>query len=83
MKTYKVTYSGNATRFRNFETEVNANSEREAVEDVSGDYLDENYFPQEDGSIKDCDGNTIAEADDDTIEYDGGCFSAEENDEEE
>ena len=83
MKTYKVTYSGNATRFRNFETEVNANSEREAVEDVYGDYLDENYFPQEDGSIKDCDGNTIAEADDDTIEYDGGCFSAEENDEEE
>lgn len=83
MKTYKVTYSGNSSRFRNFSSEVNANSEREAVEDVYGDYLDQNYFPQEDGSIKDCDGNIIAEADDDTIEYDGGCFSAEEIEDEE
>lgn len=83
MKTYKVTYSGNASRFRNFETEVNANSEREAVESVYGDYLDQNYFPQEDGSIKDCDGNEIATATDDTIDYDGGCFSAEEIEDEE
>ena len=78
MKAYKVTYSGNASRFRNFESEVNANSEREAVEKVYQQVMDENYFPQEDGSIKDCDGNTIAEATDSTIEYDGGCFSAEE-----
>ena len=78
MKQYKVTYSGNATRFKNFEDIVLADTEREAVEDVYGSYLDSNYFPQEDGSIKDCDGNTIAEATDDTIEYDGGCFSAEE-----
>ena len=82
MKAYKVTYSGNSTKFRNFETVVNADSEREAVEDVYGSYLDSNYFPQEDGSIQDCDGNTIAEATDDTIEYDGGCFSAEEIEEE-
>lgn len=82
MKTYKVTYSGNSTKFRNFETIVNADSEREAVEDVYSSYLDSDYFPQEDGSIQDCDGNTIAEANDDTIEYDGGCFSAEEIDEE-
>jgi len=78
MKAYKVTYSGNASRFRNFESEVNANSEREAVEKVYQQVMDENYFPQEDGSIKDCDGNTIAEATDNIIEYDGGCFSAEE-----
>ena len=75
---YKVTYSGNASRFRNFSSEVNADSEREAVEYVFQQVMDENYFPQEDGSIKDCNGNTIAEADDTTIEYDGGCFSAEE-----
>ena len=75
---YKVTYSGNSTRFKNFESEVNANSEREAVEKVYQQVMDENYFPQEDGSVKDCDGNTIAEATDDTIEYDGGYFSAEE-----
>lgn len=77
MKTYKVSYSGNACRFRNFESEVNANSEREAVEKVYQQVMDENYFPQEDGSILDCDGNEVATANDTVIEYDGGCFSAE------
>jgi hypothetical protein len=77
MKTYKVTYSGNASRFRNFEIEVNANSEREAVEGVFQQVMNDNYFPQEDGSILDCDGYEIATANDDAIEHDGGCFSAE------
>jgi hypothetical protein len=77
MKTYKITYSGNASRFRDFEDTANANSAREAVEDVFQKIMDENYFPQEDGSIKDCDGHTIADADDDCIEYDGGYFEAE------
>ena len=81
MKTYNVSYNGNSTRFKGFERTVNAHNEREAVEDVYSDYLDENYFPQEDGSIKDCDGHTVAEFDDDTIEYDGGVFYAEEIDE--
>ena len=78
MKTYKVTYSGNSTRFKTLDTEVRANSEREAVEKAYAYYRDENYFPQEDGSIRDCDGELIATADSNTIEYDGGCFSAEE-----
>jgi len=77
METYKVTYSGNASRFVNFEMSINAISEREAVEDVYRQCLDENYFPQENGSIKDCDGRTVADPDSDSIEYDGGCFSAE------
>jgi len=77
MKTYAVTYSGNSTRFKNFYVEVNANSEREAVENVFSQYMDENYFPQNDGSILDCDGNLLAYADDVVIEYDGGCFMAE------
>lgn len=77
METYKVNYQGNASKFKNFETEVNANSEREAVEKVYQQVMDENYFPQEDGSILDCDGNEIASAIDKMIEYDGGCFSAE------
>ena len=83
MKTYKVTYSGNASRFRNFSSEVNANSEREAVETVFLLLMDEKYFPQEDGSILDCDGHELATATDDTIDYDGGCFYAEEIEEEE
>ena len=74
---YLVTYSGNATRFSNFKSEVNANSEREAVEDVYQKIMDDNYFPQVDGSIKDGSGHTIAEEDDNYIEYDGGSFSAE------
>ena len=83
MKTYRVTYSGNANRFRNFSSEVNANSEREAVEKVFQRVMDENYFPQEDGSILDCDGNELATATDTIIDYDGGYFSAEEIEDEE
>ena len=75
MKTYLVGYDGNSTRFQGRTFEVLAENEREAVEQIYMEYLDDNYFPQEDGSILDCQGNIIAEADDDTIEYDGGCFS--------
>jgi hypothetical protein len=78
METFKVTYSGNASRFKNFEAKVKASSAREATENVYCDFFDENYFPQKDGSIKDCDGHTIAQKDEDCIEYDGGYFSAEE-----
>lgn len=77
MKTYKVTYSGNSTRFRNFESEINASSEREAVENIFQQVLCENYFPQGDGTILDCQGNELATSTDNIIEYDGGCFSAE------
>jgi hypothetical protein len=78
MKIFKVIYTGNSTRFKNFATDVPANSEREAVEKLYAERLDENYFPQEDGSIRDCDGELIATAHTNTIEYDGGCFSASE-----
>lgn len=78
MKTYKVTYSGNSSRFKGFETEVSATSEREAVENVYKEKLDNNYFPQNDGSIKDADGEIIARPDSDSIDYDGGNFFAEE-----
>jgi hypothetical protein len=81
MKEYKVTYSGNATRFKNFEVSVWANSEREAVEIAYSQILDNSYFPQEDGNILDCNGNEVATANDTVIEYDGGCFSAEESEE--
>lgn len=78
MKTYKVTYSGNATRFQNFENIINADSARDAVEDTYALYCDQNYFPQEDGSVLDCDGNEVASATDEAFFYDGGYFSAEE-----
>jgi len=78
MKDYKVTYSGNASRFKKFEKDVFANSEREAVEKVYSSIMDENYFPQDDGSIRDCDGHEIADAEDTCIKYDGGYFTAKE-----
>lgn len=78
MKTYKVTYTGNASRFKNLNEEVNATSERAAVEAVYAERMDSNYFPQEDRSKKDCDGHIIASPTDDIIEYDGGFFTANE-----
>lgn len=78
MKTYKVTYTGNNSRFRNIETEVNATSERNAVEKAYKENLSDNYFSQEDGTIKDCDGHIIARPDSSAIEFDGGFFVAEE-----
>lgn len=78
MKQYTVYYVGNSTRFIKFKREVLAESERQAVENVFGTYMPDNYFPQDDGTIKDCDGYTIADKDDQTIKYDGGYFFAEE-----
>lgn len=83
MKTFLVSYRGNATKFKGFKTSVNANSEREAVIDVYKSRLDDNYYPEVDdneeptGRILDCDGNVICEADDNSIDYDGGSFTAE------
>lgn len=78
LKTYIVYYNGNNWNFRNFEHIISAYSARIAVEDTYALYLDEDYFPQEDGSILNCDGYEIADAESDTIEYDGGEFYAEE-----
>jgi hypothetical protein len=78
MKTYRVTYSGNASRFKNFEEIISASSGRAAVEAVYAENLDSNYFPQEDGSIKDSDGHVIASSTAENIEYDGGFFTANE-----
>ena len=40
LNSYTVTYSGNNSRFENFSEEVNATSQREAVEKIYGKYLD-------------------------------------------
>ena len=74
---YKVAYKGNATRFKDFSKIKVANSERMAVEAVYFQYLDEDYFPDHDGNIFDCDGNIIATPESNTIEYDNGYFYAE------
>lgn len=77
MKIYQITYSGVSTRFQNLKYNVVANSEREAVIKFYSNIFDCNYFPQDDGSILDCDGYEVATADDNYIYHDGGYFSAE------
>lgn len=78
MKNYQITYSGNNPRFRNLSEIVTAESEREAVISWYKSAMDYNYFPQDDGSILDCDGYEISTLAVDTIEFDGGWFSATE-----
>ena len=78
---YTVMYSGNAKRYQDLCEEVAAYSKREAVEKFYEKMLNENYFPEVEffwgGLVRDCDGNVIADANDETIEYDGGYFYAE------
>jgi hypothetical protein len=83
---YSVMYFGNAKRYQDLCEEVAAYSKRHAVEKIyakmcNEDYFPEDYFPEDfplwGGLVKDCDGNVIADASDETIEYDGGYFYAE------
>lgn len=78
MKTYQIIYTGINSRFQDLDETVRANSEREAVEKFYSHKCDENYFPQEDGSIHDADGDCIAAYDDNAIMFDGGHFEANE-----
>jgi hypothetical protein len=78
---YSVMYTGNAKRYQALCEEVAAYSKRHAVENVYAKMRNEDYFPEDEftwgGLIRDCDGNVIADAHDETIEYDGGYFFAE------
>jgi hypothetical protein len=78
MKTFTITYTVNSTKFKGLNFEVEANSEREAVENYYQMVMDSNYFPEDDGRILDQDGDEIASATSSTISYDGGSFVAEE-----
>lgn len=78
MPIYIVRYQGSELSLRNLSVIVIAQSKGQAVEDFYCEYFNENYFPQEDGSIQDCFGDVIAEAGSHTIKYAGGYFYAEE-----
>ena len=77
---YSVMYFGNAKMWQDLCEEVAAYSKRDAVEYLYRKMFNEDYFPEDPfgrGLIRDCDGNVIADANDETIEYDGGYFYAE------
>jgi hypothetical protein len=77
MNMYKVTYKGNATRFKDFLQIVVTPTERMAVEKVYFQHLNNDYFPDDQGNIFDVDQNLIADKNSNTIEYDGGYFIAQ------
>ena len=78
---YAVMYFGNAKRFQDLNYEIEAFTKREAVEKVYYKMCNADYYPEDEftwgGLIRDCDGNVIAEAGSESIEYDGGYFYAE------
>jgi hypothetical protein len=78
---YTVMYFGNAKKYQDLRQEIAAYSKRHAVEKFYEKMLNQNYFPEDEfsynGFIEDCDGNIIANPNDETIEYDGGHFYAE------
>ena len=83
MKTtlYAVMYIGNAKRYHDLNYEIEAWTKREAVEKFYEKMRGEDYFPEDEfvygGLVRDCDGNVIAEAGSEIIDYDGGYFYAE------
>jgi hypothetical protein len=73
---YKVIYTGSVERYKNrFSIEL-ATDEREAVRQSYARVHDLDYFPQDDGTVLDCDGNIIQNKTEDTIYYDGGYYIA-------
>ena len=80
MKTFKISYDGYASRFKHLDARVEAESEREAVEEFYASKLPDKYFPDGDGDVYDSDGMLIAHSDAPYFHYDGGCFHATEVD---
>lgn len=75
MNTYKVMYTGNNSRIRKV-TEIDANTEREAIESVYRHWLESDFFPMEDGSVKGCDGYIVRSVGENEMHHDGGRFWA-------
>lgn len=78
MKHFRIYYTGFSTRYKNLSEVVEGQDPKELLERFYQSILDENYFPEEDGTIKDMDGEVIREPDDTDIFYDGGYFMIEE-----
>ena len=77
-KTFVVTYTGNTdSRFRGFRETIEAKTEREAVERIFHKHNDNNYFPDGNGFIYDCDRNVLAGPGDRSIDWGNGAFVAE------
>jgi len=82
MTHYKITYNGCNTqaklRVQHESVVILGNNANEAVVKFYRIFMNDEYWPQEDGSIHDEQGREIMAAGDDCIEYDGGRFTAVE-----
>ena len=82
MKTFKISYDGNASRFKNLNAIVEAETAREAVETFYANKLPDKYFPANQGSVVyDEEGDLVADEYSDDFYYDGGYFRATDVDE--
>jgi len=82
-QTFLVKYSGSNRKLQGFLEQITAKCHRQAVEIIYARFFDADYFPEDNsilwgGVVKDCEGNIIANAGDDTIDYDGGSFYADQ-----
>ena len=75
MKTYTVFYTGNNSRIRKV-TEIDAKTEREAIESVYRHWLESEFFPMADGSVKDHEGCIVRKVGENEMRHDGGLFWA-------
>jgi hypothetical protein len=74
---FKVIYTGSVERYKNdFSIEL-ATDERDATRQSYARVHEQDYFPQDDGTVKDCDGNIIQDLTEDTIYFENGYYIAE------
>jgi hypothetical protein len=76
MNTYEITYRGESHKFRAFKATTDAKTAANAIEDIYSDFIPDDYFPQQDGSILDSKGNIVRERGEENIRYKGGEFFA-------
>ena len=81
MKTFIITYDGYASRFKNLNEKVEAETAREAVETFYANKLPDKYFPANQGSVYDEEDDLVADEYSDDFYYDGGYFIATDVDE--
>ena len=58
--------------------DIHAEDQSAAIHNIVQEYDDANYFPQLDGSIKDCDGNVIYKPGDETADLGDYFYEVEE-----
>jgi hypothetical protein len=86
MKTFKASriYSETTIRYKMFKNgieylgTIEATNQDEAIHKTVCKYDDQNYFPDDNGNIQDCDGNTVFAPGDDSADFVDYAYIVEE-----